>query len=91
MAGESKLQAKIRTKLKSNKWLVMKVNLCSLNGWPDLYALREGRSVWLEIKDPTRKTKPKPLQDYIREKIIYHGGESYKVVNYDEFLSLKLI
>jgi len=88
MAGESKLQTKIKNKLRLDGWFVTKISMTSRPGWPDLYLLKDGRSVWLEIKDGK---KLKELQIYIRDEIRKFGGESYSAANWDEFIALNLI
>lgn len=89
MAGESKLQAKIIKHLEKHGWLVVKIKLCTKNGWPDLEMLRYGRTVRIEVKDEGET--PDPLQDLRHEQIKAHGGEVYAVDTFEEFLKLNLI
>ncbi len=88
MAQESKLQKKVRTALKRKGWLVNKIMLCSQNGWPDLYILKNGRTVLIEMKAAGKK--PEPLQLYIHAQIRLHGGEVYKVDRWEDYLALDL-
>jgi Holliday junction resolvase len=59
---ESRIQTKIKNSLIKSGWLVVKVIQCSAPGFPDLMALKKGRAVFLEIKQPGHK--PRPLQTY---------------------------
>jgi hypothetical protein len=87
MAAESKLQSRVHKHLSKNGWLVVKNMLMSRPGWPDTTALKDGRVVWLEIKD---NKKLDSLQVYIFKMIREHGGEVYKVAKWDDFLALDL-
>ena len=49
---ESAIQAAIRSELQGRGWLVVKCGAMSVNGWPDLVAIRGGRTVWIEVKRP---------------------------------------
>ncbi len=49
---ESAIQAAIRSELTARGWMVAKCGAMSLNGWPDLVAIRGGRTVWIEVKRP---------------------------------------
>ena len=88
MAVESKLQTKIRRYLKRKGWLVTKHMLTSTNGWPDLEAVKSGRTVRLEIKAKGKKLEP--LQEYVHAQIILHGGEVFWADSWEAFLKLKL-
>jgi hypothetical protein len=87
MAAESKLQSRVHKHLSRNGWLVVKNILMSRPGWPDTEAIRDGRTIRLEIKD---RKKLDPLQVYVFKMIRKHGGEVYKVASWDDFLALDL-
>lgn len=87
MAGESKLQKKIRIDLEKNGWLVVKIKLCSLNGWPDQQAHKNGRTVFLEIKDKGKKAKP--LQEYRHEQIRTQGFNVFTIDTWELYLEIK--
>lgn len=70
---ESKVQAQLVKKLKANGWLVMKIMACSLPGWPDLQAMRDGRIVFIEVKAKGKKATP--LQIARHEQIRVAGFE----------------
>lgn len=88
MAAESKLQTRVRKDLTKKGWLVVKINLCSKPGWPDLEAIRFGRTVRLEMKSAGKPLEP--LQEVRHEEIIYHGGEVYKIDSFEQYKTLNL-
>ncbi len=88
MAEESKLQSKIKKDLESKGWLVNKIMLCSLPGWPDLECIRLGKNIKLEIKAKGKKLTP--LQEHIHKKIISNGGDVYTVDSYEAYLKIML-
>jgi Holliday junction resolvase len=86
-ARESKLQTKISTWLRRRGWLVVKISLCSLPGWPDLCAIKRKKTVWLEIKD---NRELDPLQQYRHAQIKEHGGLTFKIGTWEEFIATGL-
>jgi hypothetical protein len=85
---ESKLQKRVRADLKNKGWLVIKVILCSQNGWPDLEAIKDKKTVRIEMKAPGETLDP--LQKYIHAKIKAKGGEVYMVDSWEAYLALNL-
>jgi len=49
---ESVIQTKIKKKLEEDGWLVIKLIKTSMNGIPDLMALKEGKCQFIEVKQP---------------------------------------
>ena len=49
---ESKLQTKIKKKLEEKGFLVVKLIKTSCNGIPDLMALKDGKVIFIEVKQP---------------------------------------
>lgn len=88
MGTESKLQSKIIGDLERHGWLVVKIKLCTKNGWPDLEAIRNKRTIRIEIKKPGEELEP--LQELRHEQIKEHGGEVYLVDTFESYLKLKL-
>lgn len=72
---ESEIQAAIRDWLRWNKWFVVKIHqsLGSVRGIADLYALKNGRSVWIEVKTPAGRLSEH--QEKFRDEVLAHGGE----------------
>ena len=52
---ESKRQAKIIAKLTQEGWLCVKLIKTSVNGIPDLLCLKNGESMFIEVKQPEGK------------------------------------
>ena len=76
---ESGIQNAIRDYLRWQGWYVVKIHqsLGSFKGIADLYALKDSRSLWLEIKTP--RGKQSEHQAAFGCAILAHGGE-YAVV-----------
>lgn len=64
---ESIIQTQIKKYLETNGWMVIKLIQTSCNGIPDLMALKDGRVIFLEIKQPGKK--PNDLQQYRIDKL----------------------
>jgi Holliday junction resolvase len=64
---ESIIQSQIKKYLEANGWMVIKLIQTSVNGIPDLMALKNGRTVFIEVKQPGKK--PNDLQQYRIEKL----------------------
>lgn len=71
---ESNIQAAIKEYLQWHGWMVVKIHqsLGSYKGIADLYALRNGRHVWIEVKMP--KGRLSEHQVKFREDVLAHGG-----------------
>lgn len=52
---ESKIQTKIINKLKKEGWICIKLIRTSLNGIPDLICLKNGETIFIEVKQPNGK------------------------------------
>lgn len=72
---ESDIQKLIREFLQWHGWFVFKIHqsLGSYPGVADLYAIKNGRSVWIEVKTP--KGKQSKDQKKFQQNIEAHGGE----------------
>ena len=71
---ESEIQAQIRDYLRWNGWFVVKIHqsLGSYRGIADLYALRDGQHVWIEVK--TDRGVQSEYQKKFQRDIEKHGG-----------------
>jgi Holliday junction resolvase len=49
---ESKIQTKIKKKLEEKGYLVVKLIKTSCNGIPDIIALKDGKTLFIEVKQP---------------------------------------
>ncbi len=59
---EQQVQTKIKNKLKADGWLVVKLIKTSMNGIPDLLALKGGRAVFIEVKQKGGKASPLQIE-----------------------------
>jgi len=71
---ESDIQRQIKEYLQWHGWFVVKIHqsLGSYRGIADLYALKNGRHVWIEVKTPTGRLSED--QKKFREDVLAHGG-----------------
>ena len=88
-------QQKIIKEYESKGFLVIKTIRLNKSGFPDLMCLKDGKTVWIEIKEPTDTLKP--LQKKRIDELIKIGFEAYclkkkqrknipmktKILNYD--------
>lgn len=70
---ESKVQAKIIKRYKSEGWLVVKIILCNMSGFPDLMCLKDGKVLFIEVK--RKGGKPRPLQTFVHNQLESYGFE----------------
>jgi hypothetical protein len=68
---ESAIQTQIKHKLEKSGWLVNKMIQTSLNGWPDLECIKQGRVIYIEVKQPGKQ--PTDLQLYRHRQLRDHG------------------
>lgn len=70
---ESKRQTKIRKKLIDDGFFVTKLVATSTPGIPDLLAIKNGKVLFIEVKQPGNK--PLPLQEFMHNKLRSFGCE----------------
>jgi len=75
---ESKVQAKIINQLKKNGWLVLKIIKCNINGMSDLIVFKNGKTVFIEVKNENGKQSE--IQKYVQKQIEMQGFQ-YLLVN----------
>jgi hypothetical protein len=80
---EGLIQDKCIAHLRRLKWQVIKIGLCSRGGWPDTYALKDGRHLWIEFKKPGGH--PDPLQHVVHEMIRAQNAEVWVIDDIAEF------
>jgi Holliday junction resolvase len=68
---ESTIQGKIAKRLRENGWLVTKLIQTSMNGIPDLMAIRKGNVIFLEVKK--RGEEASELQKYVMDNLSKAG------------------
>ena len=64
---EQKIQTSIADYLRKRGWTVVKIMAASLNGWPDLHAVKEGRAIYIEVKRPGGRLSK--IQEYRIEQL----------------------
>ena len=69
--SEAKIQAAIIKNLERAGWYVVKILQTTKNGWPDLQAVRNGETVYIEVKDIGEE--PDPLQE-VRHRDLKRAG-----------------
>jgi Holliday junction resolvase len=83
MAAESKLQSKIIHLLEADGWLVIKTIQLSKNGFPDIFAFRNSKAIFIEVKSPNGKASE--LQKYRIEQLQNQGFTAFICNSLDEF------
>lgn len=74
---ESGLVRQTRELMEKNGWWVYKVhgNTWSRNGIPDLVCIKEGTTVWIELKMPGKK--PSKIQEVEMQNMKFHGANVF--------------
>lgn len=70
---ESAIQTKIKNRFTANGWVVIKLIQTSFNGIPDLMCLKDGKTLFVEVKQPGKK--PTPLQEFRHKQLREMGFE----------------
>tara|TARA_R110001592_G_scaffold232838_2_gene490354 strand:- start:3753 stop:4007 length:255 start_codon:yes stop_codon:yes gene_type:complete len=79
---EQQIQKKITDQLTNDGWLVIKLMKTSINGIPDLMALRNGTTKFIEVKKPRgviseiQKYRIKQLRKQGFEAVVMDGIDS---------------
>lgn len=71
---ESLIQSQIIKFLEANGWFSLKLIQTNKNGIPDLIAMKDGRAVFIEVKQPGKR--PNDLQKYRAQQLSKYGFES---------------
>jgi Holliday junction resolvase len=72
---ESKIQANIKARFERAGWMVVKLIQTNCNGIPDLMCLKNGKTIFIEVKQPGRE--PTELQKYRHAELIKQGFTVY--------------
>ena len=86
---EAGIQRSIKEYLQWRGWFVVKVHqsLGSYRGIADMYALKNGRSVWIEVKTPAGRQSTD--QQRFQRDIEAHGGEYMIARSVDDVMRLE--
>lgn len=79
---EQAIQKKITDRLKKEGWTVVKLIKTTMNGIPDLMALRNGETMFIEVKRPTGKVAP--LQELRIQQLRDNGFKAEIWIDYDK-------
>jgi Holliday junction resolvase len=71
----SAYQTKIKKQFKELGYTVLKIIKLSDSGYPDLLALKDGKAIWIEVKEKTDTLKP--LQKLRIAKLRQLGFDAY--------------
>lgn len=72
---ESCVQHEIITYLERCGWYVVKLIQTNKNGIPDLLCVKDGQTMFVEVK--REKQNAKPLQNYRMNELIQHGATAF--------------
>jgi hypothetical protein len=72
---ESEIQEKIVKQLTDEGWIVLKSISNNKSGFPDLQAMKFGRVVFIEVKQPGKQLSP--LQVFRGQQLTEHGFEHF--------------
>lgn len=84
---ESYIQSQIIVKLESWGWMVVKLIQTNTNGIPDLMAMKDGKTIFIEVK--REGEQPAPLQKHRLNQINLHGILAFWVNNAEDINFLK--
>ena len=79
---EQKLQRNLTVFFEKNGFLVVKLIKTTCNGIPDLMLLKNGKTIFIEVKKDN-KTKARPLQLYRINQLKKLGFECYVIGSFD--------
>jgi len=82
---ERHIQCQIVDYLRATGWLVLETYFGSSRGgsvWltkgiPDLYAIKRGRHIWIEVKTPNGRVRPQ--QSAVHDQLRAQGAEVYVI------------
>ena len=85
---ESDIQRDIKSYLEIHGWFVVKIHqsLGSYKGIADLFALKDGQAVWIEVKTP--KGTLSEYQEQFRDDITRCGGRYMVARSVDDVLGI---
>ena len=76
---ESKIQTNIKARFEKAGWMVVKLIQTNCNGIPDLMCLKQGRTIFIEVKQPGRE--PTELQRYRHDELQKQGFTVYVITS----------
>ena len=86
MTEEQKLQSKIISDLDKRGWIVVKTITLSKAGFPDVFAFKNGRAIFFEVK--AKNGVRSKLQQYRIEQLQAECFTAEFVDDYDSYLNI---
>ena len=83
---EQLIQSAIKKELTNNGWLVIKIIMASVSGVPDLMAMKDGKTVFIEVKNEIGKLSA--IQEYRIKEIRNVGIEVIVARSKDDIAKL---
>jgi hypothetical protein len=83
---ESDLQSRIIEYAIRRRWLCVKATTPSRRGWPDVVAIRNGRTVWIEVKRKDEEARRQ--QVLVAVEMREHGAEVFEVDTLDAAMEI---
>lgn len=80
---EAQIQSRIKERMKGRGWLVVKLLQTTMNGIPDLMAIKKGRVVFIEVK---AVGKSPGLLQVLRHEMLRDAGVEVFVTDNKDFL-----
>ena len=80
--SESIIQREIIRHLEGEGWFVLKLIQTNKNGIPDLLAIRQGETIFVEVK--MEGAKARPLQNYRLKELQNYGVNSFVAHSIEE-------
>lgn len=83
---EQAIQKQILNYLKHNNWFAYKTIMGNRAGIPDIYALHNGRHIWIEVKRANGRVSK--IQNYVHDEMEKQGAEVYVVKSLAELIEI---
>ena len=83
---EKELQTKIIADLDKRGWIVVKTIILSKSGFPDVFAFKNGRAIFFEVK--AKNGVRRKLQQYRISQLQAEGFTAEFVDDYDNYLRI---
>jgi len=81
---ESKIQASVKAKFERAGWIVVKLIQTNYNGIPDLMCLKNGKTVFVEVKQLGRE--PTELQKYRHVELTQQGFQVFTITSLKDII-----
>jgi len=76
---ESKIQASIKARFERAGWMVVKLIQTNCNGIPDLVCFKNGKTIFVEVKQPGRE--PTELQKFRHTQLTQQGFQVFTLTS----------